>query len=331
MMVSQANLFAGSHFNVLRVKLLDNLVEPLGNFTAVQHYNLLHKLPLYLPKPEFISLLQKRPSSGTVSQLSISSSETFALGLVALELGLMTPLADRVCNISKGDFDSEYLEDCFTRFRAKYSNYPQLITIVHELVGAKTSPRTDPDYLLHYQTMQPSDLVCYETTQLSTPRSEMINPSIGSSQLIHHGPSSVVYNNYETPVKYMHNHYTSTSEPMSQSKVVLASHESSPSSEGKKSALMIDPSHPHYDKVASRGLSPRQIDRSKSPIAKEQRSNSPYRPLLGENKSRSVTPTKVNHPPYDANHDSKRERRKYVSKVDISTSQMALIDEGTIH
>lgn len=335
LMVYPSTLFPGSHFNVLRVKLLDNLVEMSSGFVTVQRYNFSNKLPIYIPKDVFTELSVHRPSNTVVSQLDVSSTQAFALGLIALELGLMTPLADKVCNTKTGVFDVNFLEDSFTNFRNKYSNYPQLIQIIHELVGARTAPRTDPDYLLTYQQIKPADLVCYDALEAPVSRGEN---SIGSFAI-----SAITVNTdqsgsqprvYETPVKYMNNHYTSNNvEPLPQTPprqaLYVPSPEASPSSDEKNSRiLLVELNQQNLAKVAEKPVPTRQIDRSRSPIAQNQRPASPYRPLLSDTKSRPTTPTKRPTTAFDvyteANSTNSKQRKKYVSKVDIGSSQMAL-------
>ena len=320
----------------------------------------------------------QRPTDKLVSKLTVSSSETFALGLIALELGLMTPLADRVCNASNRQFDSDYLEDSFTAFSNRYANYPQLISVVHDLVGAKTSPRTDPDFLLNCQILQPADLIFYDMTPALPPPlplplpvvTEQINyarpeptvvqpapaivrtaptvvqtsptmirqaptvvhqsPPPASSQIVH---STVIHTSkFETPTKSGINHYSpsrpDTTRVYSPPRQIYSeTHRASPISDGRKSLILADPTHPYYRKVSDPMSSPPRPDRSKSPILQNQRSPSPYRPLLSGSKSRSITPTKARNS-IDLLHDSAsaNQRRKYVTKIDISTSQMAMLD-----
>lgn len=348
-MLTEPNFSLGDYIKTSRVKLLDNMVEICDQFLAVQRYNYSQKLPLYVDEQTFkrVVMLGSR-SDIQGAKITPLSSETFAIGLIALELGLMTDLSRKVCNTNSKNFDSYVLEDAFTNFSINFASYPQLINIVHELVGAHTSPRHNPNYIFDYQMLMPNDLIYYDTM----PR----DMSLNTLSHISHLPVSQVSRDHGTIKEILSRQYPEESRVYSSpdskksenSPIADVEHQYRANSPMR--TVVIQEAPPVYTRVAQspvREMTPQrersrsllastppkfisrnidastpQRERSKSPVISKMQA-SPYRGLLTPKPSRSTSPlpkldqSSLDQSSYQQSETSAKKKRKYVSRVDV--------------
>lgn len=361
MMLTPANFSLGTYIKTSRVTLLDNLLEASEPFITIQRRNYSNKLALYLDRKTFDNaVMYGSTRDGLIGIADVMSCETFAIGLIAMELGLMKELARKVCNTSTKTFDTNAIEQAFISFSSTYSCYPQLINIVHELVGAQTAPRHDPKYIFEYVAQQPSDLVCYDTAAPIDHNTRAIShisnfyPSesrdFGTIKEIlskrypqgdaNMSPTSSKKSE-DSPITDLEGCYQANSPAHLKAKkdtsnlVVFNNSTYQPSivNRERSTSLLANTLAIHIHK--HQDIESRHRQRSKSPIISKMQA-SPYRGLLTPKASRSTSPAprqnisefKLDQSCIMQADTSTAKKRRYVNRVDVMSNNAMLVTSG---
>lgn len=340
-MMTEHQFSIGDYIKTSRFKLLDNLLLISETPMNVQRCNAGQQNPLYCDKSFFRKIFQPNDPSQIESllPLDISSCETFALGLIALELGLMTELASKVCNFKEKTFEAITLEKAFSNFSNQFSNYPQLIKLIHELVGAKTEPRINPNYILEFKSKTPQDLNCLglskSITQTFKEQSlfpERVSPNSNSfkadfsSALKQRYPSKTDnQDKNQTQTHSQDSKFKEKKDPADETRIENLSN-TRPYPDGTKTLIAKHDYGAHHVKqqdYTSNSFSTPERPRSISPSTSHLQA-SPYRGILTPKASRSVSPALQNQeiPVQKINFipDTGSKRKRYVNKVDVMTN-----------